>query len=44
MFHAKKGAKDGIDLSKIAAKHGGGGHAGACGFHSQEFIADPRKS
>lgn len=43
MFHSKKGEKDGIDLSKIALKHGGGGHKGACGFHSQEFIADPRK-
>jgi len=42
MFHAKKGEADGIDLSKIAAKHGGGGHKGACGFHSQTFFADPR--
>ncbi len=30
MYHAKHNA--GIDLSIIAAKHGGGGHRGACGF------------
>lgn len=27
-----------IDVSKIAVKHGGGGHAGAAGFQSQENI------
>jgi hypothetical protein len=30
LYHAKHNA--GIDLSKIAAAHGGGGHRGACGF------------
>lgn len=39
LWHLKKGAKDQIDLSKIAAKYGGGGHPGACGFHSEIFYA-----
>lgn len=30
LYHAKHNT--GIDLSKIAAAHGGGGHRGACGF------------
>lgn len=28
----------GIDVSKIAAKHGGGGHAGAAGFQSNKYL------
>lgn len=32
MYHAPH-RKD-LDLSKIAVKHGGGGHAGACGFQT----------
>ena len=29
--------KPGIDLSAIAKKHGGGGHAGAAGFNTEDF-------
>jgi hypothetical protein len=32
MYHAKH--RMDLDLSQIAVKHGGGGHKGACGFHS----------
>lgn len=28
----------GIDVSKIAVKHGGGGHAGAAGFQSEKYL------
>lgn len=31
-------SKAGIDLSKIAEEYGGGGHAGAAGFHTTEFL------
>lgn len=34
MYHAKR--RTGIDLSKIAEKHGGGGHKGACGFQPKD--------
>ena len=40
MFGSK--SKDNPDLSKIAAKWGGGGHWSACGMHSQHFVADPK--
>jgi hypothetical protein len=33
LYHAKH--RTDIDLSKIAVKHGGGGHAGACGFQAE---------
>jgi nanoRNase/pAp phosphatase (c-di-AMP/oligoRNAs hydrolase) len=33
LYHAEH-RKD-IDLSVIAVKYGGGGHKGACGFHSR---------
>lgn len=29
--------KDGVDVSTVARKFGGGGHAGACGFTTAEF-------
>lgn len=29
--------KEGIDVSRIAVKYGGGGHAGACGFQCDEL-------
>jgi hypothetical protein len=32
-----------LDLSKIAVKHGGGGHRGACGFESAEFPFTPKQ-
>jgi oligoribonuclease NrnB/cAMP/cGMP phosphodiesterase (DHH superfamily) len=35
LYQAKH--KKDIDLSKIAVKHGGGGHAGACGFVCNEL-------
>lgn len=35
LYHAKH-RKD-LDLSLIAVKHGGGGHAGACGFNLNEL-------
>ncbi len=41
MYHSKRGAREKIDLSEIAVKWGGGGHAGSCGYHSQHFIAHP---
>jgi uncharacterized protein len=31
-------AKDEIDVSEIAKKHGGGGHKGAAGFHANEYM------
>lgn len=30
-------SKPGVDLSPIAVQHGGGGHAGACGFYCSEL-------
>lgn len=41
LYHAKH-RKD-LDLSAIAVRHGGGGHAGACGFQcdSLPFLANP---
>ena len=33
MYHARH--RMDLDLSKIAVKHGGGGHKGACGFEAQ---------
>lgn len=38
LYHAKH--KTDIDLSKIAVRYGGGGHAGACGFISKELPFD----
>lgn len=35
LYHAKH--RTDLDLSKIAVKHGGGGHKGACGFTSATF-------
>lgn len=35
MYHAKH--RTDLDLSKIAVKHGGGGHRGACGFTSKDI-------
>ena len=35
LYHA--GHRKDLDLSRIAIKHGGGGHRGACGFESQSF-------
>jgi oligoribonuclease NrnB/cAMP/cGMP phosphodiesterase (DHH superfamily) len=35
LYHAKH--RTDLDLSKIAIKHGGGGHKGACGFISSNF-------
>jgi oligoribonuclease NrnB/cAMP/cGMP phosphodiesterase (DHH superfamily) len=35
LYHAKH--KTDIDLSKIAVRYGGGGHAGACGFICKEL-------
>lgn len=35
MYHAKH--RTDIDLSVIAAKHGGGGHRGACGFRTNKL-------
>lgn len=37
LYHEKN--HKGIDLSKIASKYGGGGHAGASGFSSKNFLA-----
>ena len=31
-------SKSDIDLSKIAEEYGGGGHKGAAGFHTTEFL------
>ena len=35
LYHAPH-RKD-LDLSKLAMKHGGGGHAGACGFRASRL-------
>lgn len=35
LYHAKH--RTDLDLSKIAVKHGGGGHRGACGFTCKEL-------
>ena len=35
LYHARH--RTDIDLSKIAVKHGGGGHRGACGFQTGEL-------
>ena len=43
MYHSRRGKRENVDLSEIAVKYGGGGHPGACGFYSKEFVADPRK-
>lgn len=36
LYHAKHHTD--IDLSTIAVKYGGGGHRGACGFNTKEFL------
>jgi oligoribonuclease NrnB/cAMP/cGMP phosphodiesterase (DHH superfamily) len=35
LYHAKH--RTDLDLSKIAVKHGGGGHRGACGFRTEKL-------
>jgi hypothetical protein len=40
LYENEASARKGVDLSKIAAKYGGGGHAGACGFACEELPFD----